>query len=946
MELHHLPIWESFLRKGCSDLITLHLQKYGTEMKPTCQGVTRPDNAILSRQLIPYLGHIKVLSPEWFATHCPVFFNLQLPQESLFKYTLKMPKSWVELAVDAPDLQAAYQRDTQIPISTTLEEWGQKLEALVDSSLRDTYTKHPTGFSHLPRSYRGRCQPRQPVKTPVYSSVRKARQGDFEPLYEINTMPAKRKIKQTRRIQNLLRRIQKLEQVDVPNPTYTHECQQEWITILKSHAFGVPFHEWLTDIPEIGPPQWPLPTAAWLQEVNQMVQHTVTHEIANDHLIFAKKCQFARTCDQKYHGSSQAFSKVKGKPPAPITEVYLPVEAECILVWKHDLQQVECFCEDPSAFTGLAPVKLLEYVGWIVQHDSHSFTVQFHDMPETADLTATVTQAQYVVEPSQVADQLSNFWTPLWQAPHDMDHKDSWPEFEQLLQHLPVFEDSFHFDDSLQQWKATIKKMRSSSARGFDAVSAQELKLLPDEMIQELMTVCNAYPHGFPAWFMRARVCPLSKSEDVPMPHQSRPICILSQIYRLFAGVFCTQVLRFWAQKFPPAITGMLPSRGSHDAAYAVQIMVELAGLRGHSLSGLTLDIKKCFNCIRHAAGHRLLLALGLPETRVNQFMLSIKKMHRFWEINGQSIGPIHATCGFPEGDAHSVLIMLAVALLWASNTQAATGPTFVASAYADNWAWITRNFEDNGPAASATAKVTNECGLSIDWDKTWRWATDTITAENALISIQAAIPPKEVERCHNAKDLGLQLHYSGTRNLGSRKERFEKGMLRMSRLNHLPHTLTVKEHVLRNSIYPAMFYGSELFPVSSDMLSKVRTAAAEALVGSSHSMSPALVLLLTKGAILDPEFVVMTQAMRTAIQWLSKQTADVQKDFFLATAQFVGNTMNTKGPASTLKHYLNKLSWSFDCQGHLLIDGVIKCHLVRDGFHTIQRFMSLAWQQ
>ena len=142
------------------------------------------------------------------------------------------------------------------------------------------------------------------------------------------------------------------------------------------------------------------------------------------------------------------------------------------------------------------------------------------------------------------------------------------------------------------------------------------------------------------------------------------------------------------------------------------------------------------------------------------------------------------------------------------------------------------------------------------------------------------------------------------------------------------------------------MFYGSELFPVSSDMLSKVRTAAAEALVGSSHSMSPALVLLLTKGAILDPEFVVMTQAMRTAIQWLSEQTADVQKDFFLATAQFVGNTMNTKGPASTLKHYLNKLSWSFDCQGHLLIDGVIKCHLVRDGFHTIQRFMSLAWQQ
>ena len=41
-------------------------------------------------------------------------------------------------------------------------------------------------------------------------------------------------------------------------------------------------------------------------------------------------------------------------------------------------------------------------------------------------------------------------------------------------------------------------------------------------------------------------------------------------------------------------------------------------------------------------------------------------------------------------------------------------------------------------------------------------------------------------------------------------------------------------------SIYPAMFYGTEIFPVATDTSSKVRTMAAEALVGASHSMSPA----------------------------------------------------------------------------------------------------------
>ena len=86
-----LPVWEVLKQKGCADLIELHQQKYGYEMEPTCQGVTRPDNAIISRHLIPYIGHIRVLAPEWFATHCPVFFNLQMPHERLHKMTLKMP---------------------------------------------------------------------------------------------------------------------------------------------------------------------------------------------------------------------------------------------------------------------------------------------------------------------------------------------------------------------------------------------------------------------------------------------------------------------------------------------------------------------------------------------------------------------------------------------------------------------------------------------------------------------------------------------------------------------------------------------------------------------------------------------------------------------------------------------------------------------------------------
>jgi hypothetical protein len=36
-------------------------------------------------------------------------------------------------------------------------------------------------------------------------------------------------------------------------------------------------------------------------------------------------------------------------------------------------------------------------------------------------------------------------------------------------------------------------------------------------------------------------------------------------------------------------------ARGSHDAAYAMQMMIEIAKSQGQKISGLTLDIKKVF---------------------------------------------------------------------------------------------------------------------------------------------------------------------------------------------------------------------------------------------------------------------------------------------------------------------------------------------------------------
>ena len=104
--------------------------------------------------------------------------------------------------------------------------------------------------------------------------------------------------------------------------------------------------------------------------------------------------------------------------------MYVPGEAECILTWNPDDNQIECFCEDPTFFPTLAPVHMLDATGWIVQQDSHSFTVQFRTMPTAEEAVATVTQKHFVVEPHEVSDQLTKFWIPMWQAEHPISAND------------------------------------------------------------------------------------------------------------------------------------------------------------------------------------------------------------------------------------------------------------------------------------------------------------------------------------------------------------------------------------------------------------------------------------------------------------------------------------------------------------------------------------------
>eukprot|EP00438_Fugacium_kawagutii_P001621 Skav211739 [mRNA] locus=scaffold1548:87131:90439:+ [translate_table: standard] len=521
-------------------------------------------------------------------------------------------------------------------------------------------------------------------------------------------------------------------------------------------------------------------------------------------------------------------------------------------------------------------------------------------------------------------------------------------QFQQLLDSLPLRIPELTIATDVWMWQHAISKLKGHTARGFDGLSAWEAKILPLEAIRALADSVLAYKQGLPSWLMKARTCPLSKVDTTPTSKQIRPITVLPLVFRIYAAVVCTQTLKSWHKYFPVQITGMLPTRGAHDAAYHSQILLEKAWYTRTSLSGVTLDLQKCFNMIWHQVGPRLLRWLGVPEQFVTRWMGSIANLKRYWDFQGCCFGPYDTNRGFPEGDSHSVLVMLGIAVLWVLlllNQPSTSRHMLSPTAYADNWGWVTQDPFLHQHAATMTSLVVELCGLKVDWNKTWFFATSKSVANEAQSNLEIALPHQKLQRVHAAKDLGFHIRYSGCHHLGTRTDRYESALKRLQRLVFLPADSGEKEKMWLTSILPHAFYGAETCPPSKALLKQFRSKVADGIYGASQSMAPAVALLLGTRQILDPQYQLIVRALKAARRWLDNATQAHRESFFDMASNFQGALTAVHGPASALACYLRDINWHIDHLGYLHCGPFHDLHLYHDSMQRIQQWLTITWQ-
>ena len=916
---------------GYHDLPFLHSRMYNKDMPFTCKDATRPDNGLFCPRTSAMIASIQVHREFMFDAHSPVLVELKIPQTQTVDQRLPLPKSFLDLPIDFSHMDVAYHEALQINgAPTTIEQWGKQVEHAVDIAYRKSQDISEHSQTHgLPKAYRGRCQPKPLKRLPTKALLKPARPGDYSPLYELHSWQAQKMVRQVRRLQSLMRGLSRAQ------PNYP-VLLADWKACLADTSFHGSFVWWCQNIPEIGPPPVDLPTVDLVHTIYQMAKFETDSKIHFDHTTWQNKTAYRRHLDSKA-GNRTAFSILRQYTP-PLTTLQQTTQQQAILIQQPD--STELYLDDPTQFDQTQPLYVGEERTQIKAiHQCH---LQTPTLQQADTQNITITQHRCHYQPDDVAKQLNDFWRQYWQVenPDDIDPAalqqaiTAWPA--NALQGIDTYQ--------LDLWLDCVRRLNPRSARGVDAISAAEIRVLPVRAIQDLMDVMHNYPEGYPQWFMLAKTHPIPKTQSQPGPSQIRPITVLAQLFRVWSQVLTRSVVRRMSQIMADDITGFLPGKAATDVRYEQQRAVEEAHRWNEPTSGCCLDLHKCFNTVRRKVALAALERLGVPSNYLTQWKNSMEHLHRVWCLQDYVSTPETVNNGLAEGDPFSVACMLSLGHLWVANVKAET-PLCKLSAYADNWAWRTTNPQQHHSIAAVTIRITALAGMSIDWAKSWLWTTHKQHLPAMQRALRPLIPEATLKDLLHSMDLGCVMHYRGTHRLGTWIKRIHEGLRRAQALKTMPHDLKTKTLVTKAAIYAQAFFGAEIMPLGAQHTDKLRTALADALLGKSPSRNSTIALACVPN-LMDPEPFLVLQAIRSAKRFLLRSTQQQQQAFFSTAAQHPGTWTQCHGPAGSLKYYFRRLGWTISSEGQVNVSGFVSLSLLRHGLPTFRKWIQFAWQE
>ena len=957
--VHELPIYAHIAEAGHVEIFSWYESK-GWTLPPTCKGSTKNDTCILHRDLAQRVSDVQVRQNPAFDAHSPMFVTLDLQAHVCPRIPWKVPTSWADFDILPENLSSMYSfasANLQQSIDSicsaetgeaALVAWSKSVEKAVDRSLQVQHVMDPVRHPSkcLPDHAKGRCQGLD-FRSQKSSAVKNDKFGGYNPSGEIFKMCNKLKIKQVRRIKSLIRTIEAFHK-RCPNqdiysdPDVYRQLQGEWDNICRAKGFGTSWRSWVLSFEAFNVVPDYVPILDMLYEFDQITVFACEASCNQEASLRRKYFRSCIAVDEADNFGSMSYRIIKSKDSKKLSEVPFEKNASVSMLRsskgpaKYKVSNRTVFLVGQPASLQSVPVKIIA---------SCEDFVFLEPIEGKLPPQGVLRQHFTAVSPDHISEAFNAFWEPFWlrdsyESQFDMSE---WADFQQELDNcdFPRWELSIDIKDP-NNWKRAIKTLKAGKAEGVCGWRYQEFHQLPDLAIEHLANIfCNLWEYGLTTKLMMARVCLLEKCQFPKSMADARPITILPCIYRLASKVVFQQVIDKWSRMMPSQVSGGISGRGVRDLSIVQTVTVENAVKKKEFLCGSTMDLAKAFNLIPRFPAAVLMNRLGMPWWCLHFWLRSLSNMSRSPTIGGAMGISIASTTGVPEGDVWSILAMLAISALFFFRNLT---PRVTPFAYADNWAWLSKTTKDNFDAWIKTLNMVAALRMIVSVSKSWIWVTNSKWVEH-LKTVNLLFPSQteSIPVLEHAKDLGEIIQYNKACFSRPLIERVDEAVSRIERLKKLPLNIEQKAIRIQTGIWSFGLYAADTHYVGMKHFSRLRRAAANALLGGFHHINPYIACIGISKYLMDPLLHVIIVALRSLRRLFS-----LDQDIAWLFVQLV-STFDAKwayGPASSLSNYLDKVGLKLSGDAILQSEDDEMCDIKSMSCREIKLFMINYWNR
>ena len=920
-DIRALTQTEEWSRLGFVEIQEYAWQKWGRKIIPTSKGQNVRDYIWVSPELIPWIKSVHT-DDTWFADHAILYAKFhpfgKSPPVPIWKKPCPIP--WEELDCEDPP---CWEQEFEGTVSQ--ESPDQRLANIMNSMEKSAdQGLRSRGKPGLLCNQRGRAITKEVSRGKFPTVPLKIDRGKIcDPTFTGEHFQLYLWLRQLRRLNSCVRLISK----GLTNYTQIDHAASLWDSIKKAQGFPKGFRRWWptrsiiwAESPQDIPEGLPTPIQVDLIFQNYRAEFQHLEQILKTHRV--RQAREARLKDP-----SRVYRDIARPPAVPVQTLVSQISTI-----------VESSSSDHLTITypegAIDPSEPVYGPQGIVRASKHSPGQIELEEDQGLGVGDLLTQPCMCGTLESVFAEFERHWGTIWNK-HTSIAEGQWcPFIDKALAVLPTPTKLCTMNPiTVEEWTHAVRQKKIHSATGPDGIARADLLFMPHQCKAQLLKLINDIEEGlaWPSQLQVGLVSALEKRESAQTVADYRPICILSFVYRVWSSIRTKQILKWLDSITPDSLIGSRPHKEAAHVWFHLASLVEDTSYDNQTITGLSVDIQRCFNELPRIPVFAIATALQIPSRVRIPWQKGLIQLERRFVVSGATGPPIRSNSGFTEGDPLSVVAMYLINLVMTASISQDC-PKVIPWSYVDDWQFTAPTAEDTLESFQKVRDFTASLQVQLDLKKCFVWGT---TAESRKTLRTSDLPVKL-----HARNLGGHLAYSKVSTNYTVVDRIRGCGFFWKKLKRSLASTPQKTLALQVAAWPKCLHGIAGVFLKDAWFESLRSKAVQALGFDRPGTSPHLQLtgLLTPKA--DPEFHAISITIRCFRRFCVPDNAFPMLGYLTQ----VSPIRFLPGPCGIFLMRIFALGWKWLSDGWISDHMGFVFHLLKTPIQLLERKITDAW--